>query len=34
MKIYETLEPHDTKHLNYLVGGPWHHGGWNGASEQ
>jgi putative CocE/NonD family hydrolase len=32
--IYETLEPHDTKHLNYLVVGPWNHGGWNGASGQ
>jgi putative CocE/NonD family hydrolase len=29
IKIYETLEPHDTKHLNYLVVGPWNHGGWN-----
>ena len=28
IKIYETLEPHDTKHLNYLVVGPWNHGGW------
>ncbi len=27
--IYETLEPHDTRHLNYLVVGPWNHGGWN-----
>ncbi len=26
--IYEALEPHDTKHLNYLVVGPWNHGGW------
>src|ERR1044071_6242702 len=25
VKIYETLEPHDTKHLNYLVVGAWHH---------
>jgi hypothetical protein len=32
--IYEALEPHDTKHLNYLVVGPWNHGGWNGASGQ
>ncbi len=29
IKIYETLEPHDAKHLNYLVVGPWNHGGWN-----
>jgi putative CocE/NonD family hydrolase len=34
IKIYETLERHDTKHLNYLVVGPWNHGGWNGASGQ
>ena len=32
IKIYETLEPHDTKHLNYLVVGPWNHGGWNGKT--
>ncbi|HEX5438827.1 MAG TPA: CocE/NonD family hydrolase [Gemmatimonadaceae bacterium] len=31
VKIYETLEPHDTKHLNYLVVGPWNHGGWSRA---
>lgn len=34
VKIYEALEPHDTKHLNYLVVGPWNHGGWNQASGQ
>jgi putative CocE/NonD family hydrolase len=34
IKIYQTLEPHDTKHLNYLVVGPWNHGGWNGATGQ
>ena len=32
IKIYETLEQHDTKHLNYLVVGPWNHGGWNSPS--
>jgi len=32
IKIYETLEPHDTKHLNFLVVGPWNHGGWNSAA--
>ena len=32
LKIYETLEQHDTKHLNYLVVGPWNHGGWSGRS--
>ncbi|HET7564774.1 MAG TPA: CocE/NonD family hydrolase, partial [Gemmatimonadaceae bacterium] len=31
VKIYETLEPHDTNHLNYLVVGPWNHGGWSRA---
>jgi len=34
LKIYETLEPHDTKKLNYLVVGPWNHGGWRGKSGQ
>jgi putative CocE/NonD family hydrolase len=34
IKIYETLEPHDTKHYNYLVVGPWNHGGWSGRSGQ
>jgi uncharacterized protein len=28
LKIYETLEKNDPKHLNYLVVGPWNHGGW------
>ncbi len=28
IKIYETLEKHDSQHLNYLVVGPWNHGGW------
>jgi putative CocE/NonD family hydrolase len=32
VKIYETLEPHDTKHLNYIVLGPWNHGGWSRAT--
>jgi putative CocE/NonD family hydrolase len=32
IKIYETLEPHDAQHRNYLVVGPWNHGGWSGAS--
>jgi len=26
--IYEMLEMNDSKHLNYLVVGPWNHGGW------
>ncbi len=25
---YATLEPHDTKHENFLVLGPWRHGSW------
>jgi putative CocE/NonD family hydrolase len=29
LKIYEALEKHDTNHLNYLVVGPWNHGGWS-----
>ena len=32
IRIYEALERHDTKHRNYLVVGPWNHGGWNAAS--
>jgi putative CocE/NonD family hydrolase len=28
MKIYELLEKNDPDHLNYLVAGPWNHGGW------
>ena len=34
LKIYETLEKHDTKNQNYLVVGPWNHGGWRSASGQ
>jgi putative CocE/NonD family hydrolase len=30
--IYRMLEKYDTKKLNYLVVGPWNHGGWGGAS--
>ena len=29
IKIYELLEKHDTKHENFLVVGPWNHGGWS-----
>ncbi len=32
IKTYEVLEKKDTKNLNYLVVGPWSHGGW-GRSE-
>ena len=28
LSIYEELEKHDAKGLNYLVVGPWNHGGW------
>ncbi|HEY9450390.1 MAG TPA: CocE/NonD family hydrolase [Gemmatimonadaceae bacterium] len=28
VKIYETLEKSDSLNLNYLVVGPWNHGGW------
>jgi hypothetical protein len=31
MRVYETLEPHDAKGLNFVVVGPWNHGGWNAA---
>ena len=28
LKIYELFEKTDNQHLNYLVAGPWNHGGW------
>jgi len=28
MRTYANLEKADSKHLNYLVVGPWNHGGW------
>ncbi len=28
VKIYELFEKNDPYHLNYLVAGPWNHGGW------
>jgi len=31
LKIYETLEKKDARHLNYLAAGPWNHGGWAGG---
>jgi uncharacterized protein len=35
IRIYTALERHDTRHLNYLVVGPWNHGGWSrGAGAQ
>ena len=32
VKVYDLFEKLDTNRLNYLVVGPWNHGGWNGAS--
>jgi uncharacterized protein len=32
VRIYDALERHDTRGLNYLVVGPWQHGGWAGGS--
>jgi len=29
LKIYELLERHDSAHQNFLVVGPWNHGGWS-----
>ena len=29
LKIYELLEQHDKNNQNYLVVGPWNHGGWS-----
>jgi putative CocE/NonD family hydrolase len=29
VKIYELLEQHDTANQNFLVIGPWNHGGWS-----
>lgn len=31
LKIYELLEKYDKKNQNYLVVGPWNHGGWAGG---
>jgi putative CocE/NonD family hydrolase len=32
MTIYARQEPGDTDHKNYLVVGPWNHGGWRGEA--
>jgi uncharacterized protein len=32
LATYKALEPADTKHQNFLVMGPWNHGGWRNAS--
>ena len=29
LKIYDILEKDDMQHLNFLIAGPWNHGGWN-----
>jgi putative CocE/NonD family hydrolase len=34
IKIYDLLERRDSARLNYLVVGPWNHGGWGGPSGQ
>ena len=31
LKIYELLEKHDKSNQNFLVVGPWNHGGWSGG---
>jgi uncharacterized protein len=33
MKIYQTLEKQDSDHKNFLVVGPWRHGGWGGEGK-
>jgi uncharacterized protein len=33
LAIYEALERHDSANMNYLVVGPWNHGGWTRAGE-
>jgi putative CocE/NonD family hydrolase len=32
LQTYNTLEKFDKKHQNFLVLGPWNHGGWNGRA--
>jgi putative CocE/NonD family hydrolase len=35
IRIYDELEKHDTQRINYLVVGPWNHGGWSrGAGDK
>lgn len=34
MKTYLALEKNDTQNMNYLVVGPWNHGGWNGRGDR
>jgi putative CocE/NonD family hydrolase len=33
LAIYQALEKHDTGGMNYLVVGPWNHGGWTRTGE-
>jgi len=32
VRIYDELEKYDTQGINYLVVGPWRHGGWSGGT--
>lgn len=32
LKAYEVLEKKDRSHKNYIVAGPWNHGGWAGGA--
>ncbi|MEP7271928.1 MAG: CocE/NonD family hydrolase [Acidobacteriota bacterium] len=32
IRIYKALEEHDSSHRNFLVVGPWNHGGWAGGT--
>jgi uncharacterized protein len=34
VRIYQALEKRDTANINFLVVGPWNHGGWGGQSGQ
>ena len=34
LATYEALEKHDRKNQNFLVLGPWNHGGWNGFARR
>lgn len=33
IKVYDLLEKSDVNHINYLVVGPWNHGGWRGVGD-
>jgi putative CocE/NonD family hydrolase len=34
LRIYELLEKHDARNQNFLVVGPWNHGGWAGKGDK